>query len=1052
MASEKTQPERRSKTRNRPSVLAVVVAHEPGSWFDEAMASLAAQSYDRFGVLVVIAGDESSYSAVDATVRRHVPNAKVVHAPDVRGYGDAVAVGLEEFGEQARMLLLCQDDIALGPKVVEILVTEALQSNAGVVGPKLVDWSEPRVIQSVGFAIDKFGVPIPLAERGDLDQEQYDAVDDVFSVAGACLLIRTDLYELVGGYDREISFYGDDVDLCWRVQAAGARIVVAPDAVVRHRDALLSRREDSLSSKDADRLRSRHALRSMLSGYGGFRSARVIPQAILLTLVQVVSALLTGRVGRAKTRLGAWLWNVRRPHQIIRRRRELAAFRELSDGDFRELQRGGSYWLGQAIAARTGGERSESAAAAFSASFKSTSVRAAAAIAGVLSLTLIFGSRHLITRDIPAVGQLASFSSSPGDLIGEWWSGFWSTGLGTDSAAPFGHVLLAIVGYGLFGAMGLLRKLLVLSAIPVGVIGAWSLLRSTGSRRAQIVSAIVYLSIPVGFNSLASGSWFGLLSYAGTPWVLAQLGRAHATAPFFDRDATLARRIRAQVLRLGLLLGLIGAFVPSIWLVVAVMATGLVLGSLVAGSLAGTWRMVTVAVLGSGLALALHLPWFLGVGLPGLQWAPVAAAGSSDVGDLALRDILLFNTGRTGLTTLLAGLAVSASFVLIIGRSWRFVWGARAWLMSVCAWGLLWAGHWGALPVPLPRAEIILPVAAIGLAMACGLGAIAFEVDLKQHNFGWRQLATLFATAGVVIAAVPMLAASTNGRWNMPRSGLDSRMSFLSEDPEIGAFRVLWIGDPDVLPGTGMPLDDSMAFFTTDGGRIDITDQWIGRVDPATRRIRLAIRKAVTGDTSRLGADLAPFGIRYVVFVERIAPAPFVDRTLEVPEVLTTSFAGQLDIRRVATVNRAVEVYRNDAWFPTRSAGLVIDPDEPRPGTPVLVNQTGFTTFEGRIDADSVVFVGSAPASGWRLEVAGVEAERSTAFGWASSFRPPSGGDAVLRFVSTPVTLLARALQLAGWLLVVAAILLLRSSVDSQRRRTMRRSQIDQPESSVESS
>ena len=192
------------------------MAHEPGEWFDDCVASLAAQTYDRLGVLFVLAGDPSTYPALESVVSDHLDVAQIVHAPDTKGYGDAVEQGLAEFAANAKLLLLCHDDVALAPGAVSILVSEAVESNAGVVGPKLVDWMEPRVIQSVGFATDKFGTPIPLAERGDLDQEQYDAVDDVFSVASACLLIRADLYEMVGGYDKDMSFYGDDLDLCWR--------------------------------------------------------------------------------------------------------------------------------------------------------------------------------------------------------------------------------------------------------------------------------------------------------------------------------------------------------------------------------------------------------------------------------------------------------------------------------------------------------------------------------------------------------------------------------------------------------------------------------------------------------------------------------------------------------------------------------------------------------------------------------------------------------------------------------------------------------------------
>ncbi|KPC86047.1 hypothetical protein ADL35_12875, partial [Streptomyces sp. NRRL WC-3753] len=51
------------------------------------------------------------------------------------------------------------------------------------------------------------------------------------------MLIRRDVYEELGGFDRALPLMRDDVDLCWRAQAAGHRVLIAPDAVLRHAEA-----------------------------------------------------------------------------------------------------------------------------------------------------------------------------------------------------------------------------------------------------------------------------------------------------------------------------------------------------------------------------------------------------------------------------------------------------------------------------------------------------------------------------------------------------------------------------------------------------------------------------------------------------------------------------------------------------------------------------------------------------------------------------------------------------------------------------------------------
>ncbi len=106
---------------------------------------------------------------------------------------------------------------------------------------------------------DRYGQPVHYVERGDLDQAQHDAVRDVFYVPGAATLVRADLFEALGGFDRAMTFHGEDLDLCWRAHAAGARVVVAPAARVAHLEALGIRRPVD----DRRRLQQRHRLRAM---------------------------------------------------------------------------------------------------------------------------------------------------------------------------------------------------------------------------------------------------------------------------------------------------------------------------------------------------------------------------------------------------------------------------------------------------------------------------------------------------------------------------------------------------------------------------------------------------------------------------------------------------------------------------------------------------------------------------------------------------------------------------------------------------------------------
>src|SRR5437879_4952838 len=206
-----------------PSVVAVVVACDPGEWLEDTLAALAAQDYPNLSVLVLDGGGGEDVTTRIAGV---FPDAFVRRVADRPGFGQAANEALLAV-EGAAFYLFCHDDAAPDADAVRLLVEEALRSNAGIVGPKLVQWERPERLAEVGLAVNKLGAGHSVIEPGELDQEQHDAVRDVFAVPGACVLVRSDLFEALGGFDPEMSDHGGDVDLGWRAQVVGARVMVA---------------------------------------------------------------------------------------------------------------------------------------------------------------------------------------------------------------------------------------------------------------------------------------------------------------------------------------------------------------------------------------------------------------------------------------------------------------------------------------------------------------------------------------------------------------------------------------------------------------------------------------------------------------------------------------------------------------------------------------------------------------------------------------------------------------------------------------------------------
>jgi GT2 family glycosyltransferase len=553
-----------------PPVVAVVVAHDPGPWFEETLASLASQDYAELSVLVL---DDAGTEDVTARVAAVLPTAYVRRFEENRGFG-ATVNEVRTMVEGAAYFLLCHDDVALFPDTTHLLVEEAFRSNAGIVSPKVVSWSDPERLIHVGLMVDKGGSVVDRVQPHEIDHGQHDAVRDVFVAPGGCTLVRADLFEELEGFDPAIIAMGEDLDLCWRAQVVGARIIVAPDARVRHLEEMASGAcplEESLLASGSgtasgstvpgrhpvtlQELQRRHELLAVFKCYGRFHLVRVVPQVLVLAIGEVTVAGLAGNRLRARAVIRAWRWNLGRLPTVGRQRARLRAHRRLGDKEIRLLQVRGSARLStygrrvfqqgfhgvHADELAVSGEDAdadlgepaavEPAMVDAEAERGHVSSRARLITWLVAALVVVVGTRGVLGPRLPAVGQFAPF---PGwsSTIAQFFTGWHPSGVGTTAPATPALALAGLVGTVLLGAMGLAQKVLVFACVPLGVWGVVRLLRPFGSQRAALVAGLAYLAMALPYDALALGRWDALVIYAGAPWVLALLFRATGWAPF----------------------------------------------------------------------------------------------------------------------------------------------------------------------------------------------------------------------------------------------------------------------------------------------------------------------------------------------------------------------------------------------------------------------------------------------------------------------------------------------------------------------------------------
>ncbi len=1023
-----------------PAVVAVIVTTGSGPGLEAAAASLAAQNYEELSLLIVANGDAHQ---VPERVAAVAPNAFVRLLEENRGFGAACNEAALMVDGSA-FFLFCHDDVRLEPDAVQLMVEAAFRANAGVVTPKFVAYKDPLVLMHVGQTSDRFGVVRERVVQGEIDHGQQDLERDVFVAPGGVTLVRADLFSTLRGFDPLITLFGEDLDLCWRAQVAGARIVVAPLAKVAHRETLATgeRPVTALGTRRASRqdLHRRHQLLVVATGWGRRTTVWTLMMLFVLDVLEVALALVGRDTDRAGAIANSWRWLVKHRRRVRQRRRQLHGLRVLSDAELRRLQVGGANRLKQFLLTllREGYDRArgilpaegsvepfdgpEEAGVGFAAAFAEdeefdeiaesellelrsrpsrlvTSFRAQAAVVAVVGVLWLIGSRNLVATHLPLIGRLAPLDS--------WWTTWrhffasWSSnGVGSGTPGMPGYGVLGFAGTFVLGRMGILPRVVLIFAVPFGAYGMGRLLKDRVSNRARLIGALAYAAMPIGFNMISQGRVDVLIVVASLPFIVRRVfelmevpgfrPRPHGEpVPFGHRGW---RRTEAgERMELIMLIAMVTAMAPATLVVVALVILGVALARLFEPdrdlAFRGPGRFLGSLVANVAIFL---LPLSIDVILAGRRALEVfgLARGPWSVPSftLLLRDV----DGTFGVSWWGWLLPIAALFALALCKGERRLVASKALAIAGVTLVLtaLVSRHW--LGSFSPDLDVMLTLYAVMLALLIGLGIGALEHDLRDAGFGWRQFAAGLSVVTLGVASLPFLASFASGRFDLPTTSVAESLSALAPS-SAGGYRVLWLGDPSVLPLPGWSVAPGLEAATSMNG-LPGGASLFSPPDSGTSDVLMqALQSAMAGRTVRLGQLLAPAGISTIVVMNSSAPelagvqhVPL----LRAPNVLVSALANQSDLA-LELHTQSVDVFSNSLFH-----GIVAATS---PGSTKLTPIFNSSSFSGPLTPGSTVVAGLAPAGAFALDVNGKPAPRTTFDTWtpfyqvAAASTPPTG-------------------------------------------------------------
>lgn len=224
-------------------VSVIIVNYNVKEFVQNLLHSLKKASKSLTTEIIII--DNASDDGSVELIREEFHEVNLVASKTNLGFGKANNLGFQM--ASGKYLFILNPDTLVQEDTLEKLVAFFERTpDAGIIGCKILNpdgtlqlncrrgfpspWTSFCKVSGLSSIFPKSR----LFARYNLTYLNEDETSEVDALSGSCMLLRKDVYEKIGGFDEQFFMYGEDLDLCFRVQKAGYKVFYVPDTKIIH--------------------------------------------------------------------------------------------------------------------------------------------------------------------------------------------------------------------------------------------------------------------------------------------------------------------------------------------------------------------------------------------------------------------------------------------------------------------------------------------------------------------------------------------------------------------------------------------------------------------------------------------------------------------------------------------------------------------------------------------------------------------------------------------------------------------------------------------------
>ena len=204
-----------------PKVSIIIVNYNGKELLQKCLDSLLKVNYDNFEIILV---DNNSTDGTVEFITKNYPSLIIIKLDSNKGFAEPNNVAAKI--SKGKYLLFLNNDTVVTPNFISEMV-KVMETDKKIAICQSLLLKPDGSVDSSGDFIDHLGVVYN-------SKTKIDEIREVSSAKGASMLVRSDIFEKLDGFDQKFFVTFEDVDLCWRSWILGYRVLIIPTSIVYH--------------------------------------------------------------------------------------------------------------------------------------------------------------------------------------------------------------------------------------------------------------------------------------------------------------------------------------------------------------------------------------------------------------------------------------------------------------------------------------------------------------------------------------------------------------------------------------------------------------------------------------------------------------------------------------------------------------------------------------------------------------------------------------------------------------------------------------------------